>query len=187
MAGPSWFADSQRRIVEKLPAAASAATASMSGASGRSCVTLPTWHETNRVRFLASVPVCSGASKSIPWHAPQQLNRDRMPQINQHALQPPRPAHAHGYVIFLIARSGNRIHRMRCRECFVSLVSAAAVTCATMNRNSARLRRQECPGACCQRIRHLLDATLDDSAERRYRDRHLVRGIASGCPWKFPP
>src|SRR5882724_7426623 len=50
---------SQRRIVEKLPAAA----------SGRSCVTLPDLARTTAYAFLASVPVCSGASKSIPWHA----------------------------------------------------------------------------------------------------------------------
>src|SRR5712664_772290 len=59
----------QRRIAEKLPLAMSAATASMSGASGRSSVTLLDLARTTAYAFLARVLVCSGASKSIPWHA----------------------------------------------------------------------------------------------------------------------
>src|SRR5207244_13064425 len=43
----------QQRIVEKLPPATSAATASISGASGRSCVTSPDLARTTAYAFLA--------------------------------------------------------------------------------------------------------------------------------------
>src|SRR2546427_11283329 len=49
------FAHSQRRIVEKLPPATSAVTASISCASGRSSVTLPDLPRTTAYAFLPSV------------------------------------------------------------------------------------------------------------------------------------
>src|SRR5260370_4181602 len=61
--------DVHRSREQNTPSAAKADTASMSAASGRSCVTLGDLVRAASYAFFARAPVCRGASRSIPWHA----------------------------------------------------------------------------------------------------------------------
>ncbi len=57
-----------RSRAENAPSATSPDTASISPASGRSSAILADFARTTACALLARAPVCSGASKSIPWH-----------------------------------------------------------------------------------------------------------------------
>src|SRR5205814_310299 len=59
----------QPRRVENAPLATSAATASISGANGLSTDNMGDFARTVSCALRASVPVCNGASRSIPWQA----------------------------------------------------------------------------------------------------------------------
>ena len=58
-----------RSRAENAPPATSAATASISGANGLSTDNMGDFARTVSCALRASVPVCNGASRSIPWHA----------------------------------------------------------------------------------------------------------------------
>src|SRR2546425_12969152 len=58
-----------RNRAENVPSAARVDTDSMSTDRGRSSETLADLTRTTSYAFFASAPVCSGASRSIPWQA----------------------------------------------------------------------------------------------------------------------
>jgi hypothetical protein len=59
----------QCRIPEKVPLATSDDTVSISADKGRSSTTFVDAPRTAAIAFFANVPVCSGASRSIPCQA----------------------------------------------------------------------------------------------------------------------
>ena len=59
----------QPSTVENAPLATSAATASISGANGLSTDNMGDFARTLSYALRASVPVCNGDSRSIPWQA----------------------------------------------------------------------------------------------------------------------
>src|ERR1700674_5516158 len=138
------------------------------------------------VRLSRQRPGLQRSEQVDPLAGGQQLNGDRMPQIVQHLFEPPRPAHSHGHVIFLISRSRNRIHRMGSGQ---RLVFARQRRRRHLRNHEARiqsrLRRQKSRQHARQWIGYLLKPPLYDSAERCNRDGHLVRRHRQRLPVKI--
>src|SRR5579872_435764 len=110
-----------------------------------------------------------------PLACGKQLNRDHVAQRVQHPLQPPRRAHPHRHVIFLVARCGNRIDRMRSRQRLQFARERRSHHLRDHeSRIQSRVRRQKWRQQARVRVRHVLDAALTDSRERRQRDGDLV-------------